>query len=172
MVTKLVFPKFDANIVDGMIGRWHKREGDHVEAGEPLVEIITDKAKFDYESPASGILRKVIATEKSTVPVGYVIAIFADAEEPLPDVRAENEAALARYREAVAVAGRNKSRAASVAPALGERIRATPAARRLAKEAGVPLADIALPPGKNVIGEEDVKAYLTRNSPKERGERR
>ena len=65
--------------MDGMIGRWLKREGERVEAGEPLVEIITDKAKFDYESPASGILRKIVATEKSTVPVGYVIALFADA---------------------------------------------------------------------------------------------
>ena len=100
MVTKLVFPKFDANIMDGMIGRWLKREGERIEAGEPLVEIITDKAKFDYESPASGILRKIVAIEKSTVPVGYVIALFADADEPLPDVTAENEAALARYREA------------------------------------------------------------------------
>jgi pyruvate dehydrogenase E2 component (dihydrolipoamide acetyltransferase) len=172
LVTKLVFPKFDANIVDGMIGRWHKREGERVEAGEPLVEIITDKAKFDYESPASGILRKVVAAEKSTVPVGYVIAIFADAEEPLPDVSAENEAALVRYREALAVAGRNKGRAATVAPPSGERIRATPAARRLAREAGVPLADIALPPGKNVMGEEDVKAYLARNSAQKRGERK
>ena len=159
MVTKLVFPKFDANIMDGMIGRWLKREGERIEAGEPLVEIITDKAKFDYESPASGILRKIIAIEKSTVPVGYVIALFADADEPLPDVTAENEAALARYREAVAMAKETKAHAAAAAPPGGaERIRATPSARRLAKEAGINLADIKLPPGKNVITEEDVNA--------------
>ena len=165
LVTKLVFPKFDANIMDGMIGRWLKREGERVEAGEPLVEIITDKAKFDYESPASGILRKVIAGEKSTVPVGFVMALFADADEPLPDVTAENEAALARYREALAVAKQRKPEAAPSAAAPTERIRATPSARRLAKEARINLADVGLPPGKNVIGEEDVKAHLAKTSP-------
>lgn len=171
MVTKLVFPKFDANIMDGMIGRWLKREGQRIEAGEPLVEIITDKAKFDYESPASGILRKIVATEKSTVPVGYVIALFAEADEPLPDVTAENEAALARYREAVALAKEAKTESAAAAPAAAmEKIRATPSARRLAKEKGVALADIKLPPGKNVISEEDVTAYLSRISGKQPAE--
>ena len=167
MVTKLVFPKFDVNIMDGMIGRWMKREGDRVEAGEPLVEIITDKAKFDYESPASGLLRKIVAREKSTVPVGFVIALFADADEPLPDVTAENDAALARYRETIALAKEAKAHAAAAAPPAGlERIRATPSARRLAKEAGINLADIKLPVGKNVISEEDVTAYLSSTSGK------
>lgn len=165
MVTKLVFPKFDANIMDGMIGRWLKREGERIVTGEPLVEIITDKAKFDYESPASGILRKIVATEKSTVPVGYVIALFAEADEALPDVTAENEAALARYREAVALAKEAKAQAGAAAPPSGvERIRATPSARRLAKEARINLGDIKLPPGKNVISEEDVTAYLKKSS--------
>ena len=177
--------------MDGMIGRWLKREGERIVAGEPLVEIITDKAKFDYESPASGILRKIVAAEKSTVPVGYVIALFAEADEALPDVTAENEAALARYREAAALAKEAKAqakearqrlqqrhaenapfgraptaapRAAAAPPSGVERIRATPSARRLAKEAGINLADIKLPAGKNVISEEDVTAYMKKTS--------
>jgi pyruvate dehydrogenase E2 component (dihydrolipoamide acetyltransferase) len=162
LVTKLVFPKFDANIMDGMIGRWLKSEGERVEAGEPLVEIVTDKAKFDYESPIGGMLRKIVATEKSTVPVGYVIALFGEAEEALPDVSAENEAALARYREALAMARRNKGAVAAPSHAPVERLRATPSARRMAREAGVALEDICLPPGKNVIAEDDVTAHLNR----------
>lgn len=163
LVTKVVFPKFDANIMDGMIGRWLCREGERVEAGQPLVEIVTDKAKFDYESPAAGVLRKIIAAEKSTVPVGFCIAIIGEPDEPLPDVTAENESALARYREALAVANQNKIEAA--VPRVGgtvsmEKIRATPAARRLAKEKGVNLAEIVLPQGKTVITEDDVANYL------------
>ena len=154
--------------MDGMIGRWLKREGERVEAGEPLVEIITDKAKFDYESPASGVLRKIVAAEKSTVPVGYVIAVFADLQDPLPDVTSENGAALARYREALSVANRKKETASAALPPPAERIRATPSARRLAREAGISLAMVKLPVGKSVISEEDVIAYLAKSPSRDR----
>lgn len=169
MVTKLIFPKFDANIMDGMIGRWLKREGERVEAGDPLVEIVTDKAKFDYESPVAGVLRKVIAVEKSTVPVGYVIALFGEADEALPDVAAENETALARHREAVALSRPEQAKnpdGGSLPADAPARIRATPAARRLAREAGINLADIRLPAGKSVIGEEEVAAHVKQTKDK------
>ena len=57
------------------IERWHKSEGDAVTKGEVLLEITTDKAAFEVESPRSGTVRKLLADVKSLLPVGYVIAL-------------------------------------------------------------------------------------------------
>ncbi len=54
-----------ANVV-----RWLKREGDSVKKGEPLVELSTDKISYELDSPADGVLRKIIAGESVDVPVG------------------------------------------------------------------------------------------------------
>lgn len=154
MIAYIRLPKLGANITEGVVGAWRKRAGDVVRAGDPLVEIITSKATFDVESPAEGVLRNPLAPEKSTVPIGYVLALVADADEPLPDVTAENARLLAEFRGQAQAA----ARAGEGAP--GRTVRATPGARRRAKEAGVDLAAIPLPPGRDVLNEEDVRLFL------------
>ena len=59
---------------EGLVSRWLKRPGDRVSRGEPLVEIETDKANSEVESPYDGVLAEVLAEEGTTVPVGDVIA--------------------------------------------------------------------------------------------------
>jgi len=175
MATKIRMPKIDANVEEGSIGRWLKQAGDPVQPGDPLVEIITDKATFELAVECGGIVRSHVAAEKSVVPVGYVIALLADDEqEPLPDVSQENEEVMRRYLEstvlgAAEAAGRAGADADPSDPsARAARARATPAARRLARQKGVPLEEIQLSQ-ERPIQESDVVEYLRRQRNTEEG---
>jgi len=156
----LKIPQASENLEAATIGRWLKAQGEHVNAGEPVVELLTDKADFALEAEESGWLRCVTVAEKSTVPVGYVIGIIAERDEPLPDVSAEN----ARLVDAVRPAAARPAEAAiprKQQPSGGPRIPATPAARRLAKEHGVDLAEVARRLGKEgVVSADDVEEYM------------
>jgi pyruvate dehydrogenase E2 component (dihydrolipoamide acetyltransferase) len=112
------------------------------------------------------VLRKIAAPAKSVVPAGYIIALVGEPDEELPSIEAEN----ASIAEKKAPSNTLETPSLSVPP-LGiptptpvggaSRIRATPAARRAAKDAGVSIEDVATKfPGK-VLGEEDVKAFAT-----------
>ena len=165
MVFRVRMPRIDPNVEEGTIGRWLTDRGSEVRAGEPLVEIITDKATFELEAERAGVVRAHVAAEKSVVPVGYVIALISDGpDEPLPDVADENAAVLKAYRESLLAGGTGPSveppqgpapQADSGAP------RATPAARRLAAREGIPLASID--GGRRaVLRREDVEQELRR----------
>jgi pyruvate/2-oxoglutarate dehydrogenase complex dihydrolipoamide acyltransferase (E2) component len=70
----VTLPKLADTADEGLIARWLKRPGDRVARGEPLVEIETDKANSEVESPYDGVLTEVLVDEGTTVPVGEVIA--------------------------------------------------------------------------------------------------
>ena len=166
MVDLVRLPKLGANIQEGAVGAWRTEEGESVRAGQALAEIITSKATFEIECPCDGVLRRIIAPEKSNIPTGYILAIVADADADIPDVSTENERIMAAFR-AQALAGEAKAPAGAVAGAA--KVRATPGARRLAAEFGVDLAGINLPPGRNVIGEDDVRAAKAEGARREEG---
>jgi 2-oxoglutarate dehydrogenase E2 component (dihydrolipoamide succinyltransferase) len=67
-------PKLADTLVEGTITRWLKHEGEHVDAGEPLVEVETDKVNTELEAPVSGVLTEILADEGATVPVEEVLA--------------------------------------------------------------------------------------------------
>lgn len=148
-------PKASENIGEATIGKWLKREGEYVKEGEPLVELLTDKADFVLESPSDGTLRRIVVPEKSSVPVGFVIALVGKPEESLPDIEEENQRLLRKVQLELKVESRR-----SVVRA-GRRVPATPAARRLAKEHSISLQQVASSLGKDgVITEDDVRSYL------------
>lgn len=153
-------PQASENLEAATIGKWLKAEGEPVEAGEPVVELLTDKADFALEAEESGWLRRVTVAEKSTVPVGYAIGIIAGLDEPLPDVSAEN----ARLLEAFKPAAARPAEAAAtrkLPPTGGPRIPATPAARRIAKEHGVDLAEVGRCLGKvGIVSADDVEEFM------------
>src|SRR5581483_3227641 len=65
---------------------WHKKEGDHVAKGEVLFEVETDKANMEIESPASGILRRILVAAGTSVPVTTLVALLSDtADEPIAE---------------------------------------------------------------------------------------
>ena len=154
MAALVRLPQLGENITEGVVGCWRKREGEAVAVGEPLVEIITSKATFDVESPATGILRSTLAPEKSHIPVGYILAIIGAPDETLPEVAAQNERVMAAFR-AQALA----EPAGSAAPRAAV-VKATPGARRLAREANLPLADIPRASEHEVLREENVRRFL------------
>ncbi|HID05586.1 MAG TPA: hypothetical protein EYP10_00405 [Armatimonadetes bacterium] len=178
MAVKVVIEKVFENMEEATIGKWLKREGEYVHEGEPLVEIITEKVTFEMESPASGILRRIVSPEKSTVPIGYIIAVLGDVDEPLPDVDEENRHIMAQWRgevhqpatgaptPSITVSAPQTSQLSQASTerlakrAVPQRVRATPAARRLAREHGIDLGDVARELGVDVVSEKHVREYL------------
>jgi len=157
---------------EGTVGRWLAAEGDQIRPGAALLEIITDKAAFELPAEVEGVLRKIFAPEKSLVPGGYVLAAVGVPEEDLADVDGENAALLSRAASELSEPSRPQEGAEGPsAPASppsppppgggrGTAVRATPAARRLARERGVDLAALArsIGPGRT-IREEDVRSH-------------
>ncbi|MGB9684580.1 MAG: biotin/lipoyl-containing protein, partial [Candidatus Bathyarchaeales archaeon] len=124
MVTKVVMPKLSLTMRSGSVGKWYKREGERVEKGEPIVEIISEKATYDLETPASGVLRKILVGEGEEALVDAVIAIITAPDEQL------SEAEIKVLTEAPK----------EVSEEAKGRILASPAAKRLAREYGIDLS--------------------------------
>lgn len=164
MAFTISIDRLDANIEEITIGKWLKQEGDPVALGEPVVEIISDKITFDYESEAEGILRTIVAPEKSIVPVHCVIGVIAAEGEALPDYEATNAALMASLKESsgsdALVAVRSESRDAGARA--GSRVRATPAARRRARELGVDIEQVAATVD-GAVSVEDVERFAGRS---------
>ncbi len=84
MLTKVILPQLGDTMDEGTITRWYKREGERVTKGEPLFEVLTDKANIDVEATTDGYLRAVRYPENATVPTGQVIAyLTSSADEPI-----------------------------------------------------------------------------------------
>lgn len=159
MAQTIRFPKVAPGVEEAMVGAWRKHVGERVEQGEALVEIVTDKATFDLEADASGVLLKIAAPEKSAVPVGYVLAVVGDEGEAPPEVEEENRRIMQDHAEKAAPAQWTPP---SAGQARAGGVKATPSARKLARQEGVELADVAARCGKKVVRDEDVLAYLGR----------
>ena len=154
-MAELVMPRLSDTMEEGTILRWLKADGEQVARGEELVEIETDKATMTYESDQAGVL-EIVATEGSTLPVGEVIARVGEASEG----KDEREAPGGRAREpertdSAPADGSTPVVAAANAQALalaerggepvagGERVKASPLARRIARESGIDLHGVS-----------------------------
>jgi pyruvate dehydrogenase E2 component (dihydrolipoamide acetyltransferase) len=103
----VVMPQMGVSVSEGTITKWVKSEGEAVEADETLLEISTDKVDTEVPSPASGVVRQIIAQEGETVPVGTKIAVIAPegAETEEAPEEAPPEPATAEAAEETAAAG-------------------------------------------------------------------
>ncbi|MCX5759464.1 MAG: dihydrolipoamide acetyltransferase family protein [Candidatus Hydrogenedentes bacterium] len=77
-------PQMGQSVEEASIVTWFKKEGDRVNAGEPLFSIQTDKAEVECEAPASGVLRKILLEPDVMVPVLTVVALIGEPDEVLP----------------------------------------------------------------------------------------
>ena len=161
MVTKVIIERLYPEMEEATVGAWFKAEGDRVAVGERLVEIITDKVAFELESEGSGVVRRILAPEKSVIPIGYTIALIAEPADQLPDVDDENARLVADRQAALAESAGSMITAAQVREARpAEPVRATPAARRLARSAGIDLVEVAGSGSEGTITESDVRAAI------------
>ncbi len=161
-------------MTEGRIARWLKKEGDTLESGEVMAEIETDKATMEMEVVDEGVLHKILAAEGSTVSVGTPIAVIAEEGEEVPaDYQPASasspqaEAAPAAAETAAAPAAPSTPAAAPTAsvveaPSNSRRIKASPLARRLAKQKGINLAAITGTGPKGRITKTDVEKAVKR----------
>jgi pyruvate dehydrogenase E2 component (dihydrolipoamide acetyltransferase) len=168
MPTEVILPRVDMDMTEGSITAWYVSEGDSVKAGEPLFDIETSKATMEIESPASGIVRKVSASVGDTVPVGTVIAwIYAsgeavaepELEEALPAATAQAPALSSTVAEAPRATAAGERGATNAAePRTGTR--ASPAARKAARDSHIALAQVSGSGPQGRIVKNDVRSFL------------
>ncbi|NGX55320.1 MAG: Dihydrolipoyllysine-residue acetyltransferase component of pyruvate dehydrogenase complex [Chlamydiae bacterium] len=150
-------PKLSPTMDEGTIAKWHKKEGEFVEAGETLLEIATDKATVEHEALDEGWLRKILLPQGKNAIVNQPIAIFTETkDESIKEyVPEEIKVEAPAEKEKVAAAAPSpmqptfvpeppleKFSLKEVAAIEGERIIASPLAKRLAKEKGLDLTTV------------------------------
>jgi pyruvate dehydrogenase E2 component (dihydrolipoyllysine-residue acetyltransferase) len=150
-MAEVVMPRLSDSMEEGTILQWLKQVGDEIAIGDELVEIETDKANMAYESDVAGTLTEILAEEGDTLPIGAPIAMVGDSGEG-SDARSAGPgtAAEGTYERAPAIpmsatGGRTEETAAGetataeTAAADGGRVKASPLARRIAKDRGLDL---------------------------------
>jgi len=161
MPVEVILPKVDMDMESGQISRWYAKDGDAVTKGQVLFEIETDKAAMEVDAPSSGILRNVTAAEGTTVPVGKAVAwIFAEDEAFTAAVPANgaNLPPVAAHEPKPAAESVKTAPVPAVATAdKTDGVRATPLARRFAKEAGIDLTSVSGSGPKGRIQKKDVE---------------
>jgi 2-oxoglutarate dehydrogenase E2 component (dihydrolipoamide succinyltransferase) len=169
MSTEITVPQLGESIVEATVGRWQKNEGDAVTAGEPLVELETDKVNVEVSAPGDGVLSSIVKHEGETVGVGEVLAqVSAEQEQAQP---ARKASAAAKAATQAAPAASNGSTATVFPSPSGGRgqgegaeasdgSHATPLARRIAAERHIDLQEISGTGSGGKITQDDVEAYL------------
>jgi pyruvate dehydrogenase E2 component (dihydrolipoyllysine-residue acetyltransferase) len=181
MATEIKLPRLGQGMESGTVVRWLKQEGERVEKGEPLYELDTEKVTQEVEADASGVLLK-IAVQEGEVPVGQTVALIGEEGEEIP--QAEPEAAEAPEEEGSRAPARDEERergkAASVQPQVASekrvaeehapaqvdgRVKASPLARRIARERGIDLAGLRGTGPEGRIVAEDVERAVAAPAP-------
>lgn len=155
MAVSVVMPALEMAQETGKVISWRKREGEQVAKGEPLLEVETDKAVVEVESPGAGILSSVSAREGAVIPVGQTIAwLLAPGEAP-PLATAPTQTG---RRTDSASAGAVSAAVSAPTPPATE-LRISPKARRLAREHGVDVTRLrGSGPGGEILAEDIMNA--------------
>jgi len=154
-------PDIGEGVVEGEIVGWKVKEGDRVTLDQPIVEVMTDKATVELPSPRAGVIAKINYKDGSICPVGKILVVIEEdgaptkKQVPPPGHHAPAPAAApapARAAAQIEVVDVSEGR---------ERVLATPATRRLARQLGVEIGRVP-PTGKHGrVTTEDVKSYQT-----------
>lgn len=147
MATAIVMPKLGLSMKTGTVGKWLKKEGDTIKKGEALVEVMTDKITNKVEAPAAGTLLKIISAKGAKLPVGGLMGVIGEAGEDI-----------------TAILSAAPSDAAGAAPkaasSSGERVKISPAARKLADDNGIDYNRINGTGPEGRITKEDVEKAI------------
>jgi pyruvate dehydrogenase E2 component (dihydrolipoamide acetyltransferase) len=178
MADQVILPRLGQGMESGTIVRWLKSEGEQVQKGEPLYELDTDKVTQEVEADVAGVLLKILVDE-GEVPVGTPVAFLGEQGEDVPEV----EAAPAEAEPAAVSAGTDpeqpqrtpepsagsvpaEQRPAEPGSSNGGRIKASPLARRIARERGIDLAALSGTGPEGRIVAEDVERAAVAGPPK------
>jgi pyruvate dehydrogenase E2 component (dihydrolipoamide acetyltransferase) len=157
MATEIKLPRLGQGMESGTIVRWLKAEGEPVEKGEPLYELDTDKVTQEVEADASGVLLR-IAVQEGEVEVGHTIAVIGKEGESVPDeAPAPEEPAKPEAKPEAPGSPTLQQTVARTDGRDGGRIKASPLARRIARERGIDLASLQGTGPEGRIVAEDVE---------------
>jgi pyruvate dehydrogenase E2 component (dihydrolipoyllysine-residue acetyltransferase) len=159
MATEIKLPRLGQGMESGTIVKWLKSEGEPVEKGEPLYELDTDKVTQEVEADASGVLLK-IAVAEGEVEVGKTIAVIGEQGEEV-SISENGAKAPERATEPAAPAVAPVQDSGPVREERGGRIKASPLARRIARERGIDLAQLRGTGPDGRIVAEDVERSAT-----------
>ena len=162
-ITAVTMPKWGIEMTEGAITAWNLAVGQSANKGDPLLDVETEKIVNQVESPADGVLRRILAHAGDTRPVGALIGVLAAATVP----EAEVDAFVAAFRgasvnfepESGATAAASAA-ADSPADAGDSEQRVSPIARRLAERLGVDLSKVQGTGRNGRISKEDVEAWV------------
>ncbi len=181
MAEEVKLPRLGQGMESGTIVKWLKSEGDEIRKGEPLYELDTDKVTQEVEADFAGVLLK-IAVAEGEVPVGQTIAVIGRPGESVPELgdgapQSAEKPAEAPAREPERREGREASASEQVteirAPAgngAGARIKASPLARRIARERGIELGALrGTGPEGRVVAEDVERAAAGATAPAQAG---
>ncbi|MGB0409576.1 MAG: dihydrolipoamide acetyltransferase family protein [Opitutales bacterium] len=173
MATLIDMPKLSDTMTVGTLVKWLKNEGDPVSNGDMIAEVETDKATMEVECFDDGVLLKQYCAEGAEVEVGGAIAAIGEADEQAPDAGSapapatpaaeEVKAAPTPATPAAAPAPASPERVEAAAPApqasAGDRIKASPVARKIAAEKGIDLSTLqGSGPGGRILKEDVLNA--------------
>ena len=161
MATKIMMPKLGMEMTERSVVAWSSKEGDHINEGDVVVQIETEKITYEVEATATGILRKIVAREGETRPVGALLGVIASKDEVFDEQEFVTEKA---PPTPVAVEEPKRAPAPSIdttpPPRPEERVRASPAAKRLAREEGLDIVNVSSTGPGGRITEKDVLAAV------------
>lgn len=178
MATKVFMEALSPTMEEGKVVSWLKHEGDTVQSGDILAEVETDKAVMELQARGDGVLRKIVVGEGQTTEVGNLVAVIAGKDEDISEIgeqaapapaggeRSESGGSAATPQAERAAAGATGGPAAPAAPTAtappplgdGQRIKASPLARRMARDQGLDLSRIeGSGPGGRII-KRDIEA--------------
>ena len=177
MAKEIFMPKLSSTMEVGTLLQWYKNEGDAVEVGEPLFEIMTDKINIEVESYEEGILLKKYFEEDDEVPINHVVGYIGEAGEHVSDSppgesgAAKEEQDLSDSRQPRTedllqqgiseTTAERMEHAPDQSAAAPEKIRATPAARKAAREENIQLVEVPGSGPNGRIQQGDVMAFTS-----------
>lgn len=159
MANEVLMPKLSSTMDVGTITTWLKNEGDSVEIGEAIFEVMTDKIAIEVEAYDEGILLKKYIGDGDSAPVNSVIAYIGEVGEDVPADMPGAEAEPAAAEETKAEEVVETVETVEETTVATTKVRATPAARRIAREKGIDLQKVKGSGPKGRIQALDVKEY-------------
>ncbi|HZY66218.1 MAG: 2-oxoglutarate dehydrogenase complex dihydrolipoyllysine-residue succinyltransferase [Actinomycetota bacterium] len=178
MATEIHVPELGESVSDATVGQWLKQEGDQVSAGDPLVELETDKINFEVEAEEDGVLESIAKNEGDTVEVGEVIGTIGEGdgqpaqeeaaeeaeeepsdEEAEAEERAEEEQPEPEAEEETETQAEEGDEEADGHREDGE-VRASPSVRKLAEEYEIELAQVSASGSGGRVTRDDVERAI------------
>jgi len=161
MAVEVFIHKMSDHMETAKIIQWLVEEGEHVEEYQALIEVETDKAVAELESPATGVLKNIRpgVVDGAEIPVGEVIAYIADVDEEVPVLLPFDETGEDAVAEST-VHSSTTTESAIKKPTVPGTVRATPIARRVAKDLKVDISEVKGSGPDGRVREQDVRDYL------------